>query len=202
MSGALPTARAPAQLSISSWSPTLVSRTFSGKTQRRQRGGHIQRWKLHVVYGTMESSQYLDLWAFLNAQRGQYGTFTITLPTGIWPRGPWTGTPLANGASAAGASSIPIKGLSNSITAIGKNGDFIQFAGHSKVYQLTADINSDGSGNATVPILPNLVTAVADGEGITVSAVPFTCILAGDEQGLDLQPPTQGVIQFDAIEDY
>jgi len=200
MSGALPTTRAPAQIQVTSWSPTFVSTAHSLKTQRRTRGG--QRWKLHCTYGTMERATYLDLWGFLNAQRGQYGTFTITLPTGIWPLGTGWGTPLVNGALAAGASSVVCDGLSAGITGAGKRGDFVKFSGHSKVYQLTADFNSDGGGNGTFSIMPNLVTSVADNESITVSAVPFTVRLAGDEQPLDLQVPSQGVLSFDAIEDY
>lgn len=200
MSGTLPTSRRPASITVTSWSPTLVSRTQSLRSQRRTRGG--QRWKLHLAYGTMEMADYLDLWGFLNAQRGQYSAFTLTLPTGIWPRGTWGGTPLAAGAASAGAASVAIDGLTTGVTGIGKRGDFVKFAGHSKVYQVTADFNSNGSGQATLPIMPNLVAAVADNEALTVSAVPFNVILAGDEMALDLAPPTQGVIAFDCIEDY
>lgn len=200
MSGTLPTSRRPASITVTSWSPTLVSRTQSLRTQRRSRGG--QRWKLHCAYGTMERDDYLDLWGFLNAQRGQYSAFTLTLPSGIFPRGTWGGTPLANGAAAAGASSVAVDGLTISITGIGKRGDFIKFANHSKVYQLTADVNSNGSGQTTLSIMPNLVAAVADNEALTVSAVPFNVVLAADEMALDLSVPLQGTLSFDCIEDY
>ena len=200
MSGALPTSRAPASITVSSWSPTFISTAHSLKTQRRMRGG--QRWKLRCTWGTMERADYLDLAGFLNAQRGQYGTFTITLPTGVWPRGTWGGTPLVVGVHAAGVASIAIDGLTIDITGAGKRGDFVKFSGHSKIYQLTADFNSSHTGTATLAIMPNLVAALADNEAITVSAVPFTVRLAGDEQGLDLQVPLQGVVAIDVIEDY
>jgi hypothetical protein len=61
MSGALPTTRSPAQITVTSWSPTLVSRAQSLKTQRRRRGAAIQRWRLHFEYGVMERTDYLDL---------------------------------------------------------------------------------------------------------------------------------------------
>lgn len=202
MSGALPVTRNPAQITVTSWSPTLISRAQSLKTQRRRRGAAIQRWRLHFQYGTMEKTDYLDLWAFLNAQRGQWDTFTAMLPSGISPRGLLGGTPLVNGALAAGVSSAAIDGLSNNITGWGKRGDFFKFAGHSKVYQLTADADSNGSGQATLAFQPALAAAAADNEAVSFSAVPFTLILASDESDLALQPPTQGTLAFDAIEDF
>jgi hypothetical protein len=114
MSGALPTTRSPAQITVTSWSPTLISRAQSLKTQRRRRGAAIQRWKLHFEYGVMERTDYLDLYAFLNAQRGQWDTWTASLPSGISPRGTWGGTPLVNGAAAAGAATVAIDGLTPS----------------------------------------------------------------------------------------
>jgi hypothetical protein len=202
MSGALPTTRAPAEVQISSWSPTFVSVSQSLKEQARRRGAGVQRWKLSFNYGTMERGDYLDLWAFLNAQRGQFDTFTAVIPAGISPRGALGGTPLAFGAAVAGVSSVAIDGLSNNITGWGKRGDFFKWSGHTKVYQLTADADSNGSGQATLVFMPALAVAVADNEAVTISSVPFTLRLLADENALSLQPPTQGVLQFAAIERY
>lgn len=199
---ALPTLRAPAQTEISSWSPTFVSRAHSMKTQRRQRGAGVQRWKVTCTYGTMEPSTYADLWGFLVALRGQYTPFTITLPSGIWPRGTWGGTPLVNGAVSAGASSIAIDGLTPNITGIGKRGDFLKLQNSTKIYMVPADFDSNGSGQATVPIFPNLLASVADNETVTVSSIPMNVILTSDEQALSLQPPVQGTLSFSAIEEF
>jgi hypothetical protein len=187
---------------VTSWSPTFVSRTQSMKTQRRRRGAGVQRWKLRFQYGTMERTDYLDLAAFLSSQRGQFGSFTAIIPANISPRGTWGGTALAAGAASAGASSVAIDGLTINITGIIKRGDFFKFAGHSKVYQADADIDSNGSGQATVTFFPALLAAVADNEALTSSSVPFTLILDADQMALGLQPPTQGALEFTAIEDY
>jgi hypothetical protein len=202
MSGTLPTSRAPMNVEVASWSPTFISRTHSMKTQRRRRGAGAQRWKLHFQYGVMERTDYLDLHAFLSSQRGQFGSFTAILPASISPLGTWGGTALANGAASAGASSVAIDGLTISITGIIKRGDFFKFSGHSKVYQADNDINSNGSGQATLTFFPPLLAAVADNEPLTSSSVPFTVILDGDEMALGLQPPTQGALEFSAVEDY
>jgi len=102
------------------------------------------------------------------------------------------GTPLANGSVTVPqtGSSIVTDGWSNSITGLLKRGDVVQFAGvyetnpqsHQSVgalkdFVITADVNSDGSGNATLPISPGIVTSgafqnasagVADGAAVTI----------------------------------
>jgi hypothetical protein len=45
---------------------------------------------------------------------------------------------------------------------------------------LTADVTSDGSGLATLPLEPGLVEIPADNEALTVTAVPFTMALIAD----------------------
>ena len=57
-------------------------------------------------------------------------------------------------------------------------GDFIKFAGHDKVYTLTAD-----SGTSLV-IEPPLLNAVADDEVITYNSVPFTVAFTKDTQSM------------------
>lgn len=200
MSGALPTVRYPGRLAISSVSPTLVSRAQSLKGQKRSRGG--QRWLFSYEFDGSDRDIYMDVWAFLNAQRGQYDTFTIAMPTNIVPRGTWGGTPLVNGAHVAGVSSIVTDGHTVSITGAGKRGDFIKFSGHSKVYQLTADFNSDGGGAATLAIVPALMADVADNEAISFSAVPFTVSLTSDTQPLDIAGAAFATLSFEAMEEF
>jgi hypothetical protein len=82
------------------------------------------------------------------------------------------GTPLANAATAQTGSSIITDAWSNSITGVVKRGDVVQFAGVFEVnpqsrasvgvlkdFVVTSDVNSDGSGNATIPISPAIVSS-------------------------------------------
>lgn len=104
-------------------------------------------------------------------------------------KGTATGTPLSNGATQTGAS-IVTDGWTASITGIVKKGDVITFAGvyavnpiskastgSLKQFVVTADANSDGTGNATISISPSITTSgayqnastsVADNSAITV----------------------------------
>ena len=91
------------------------------------------------------------------------------------------GTPLVNGASQSGASLIT-DGWSNSITNVLRAGDIFTIAGvysvnaitkqtlaRLKQFVVTAAVNSDGSGNATLSISPSIV---ASGTAQNVSNVP------------------------------
>ncbi len=169
-----PTTPNPSSLKITGVSPTLTSITHSLKRQARSRGG--QRWLIEANYPPMTRSDFAPLWAFANAQQGQYNTFTYKPPIYKDTSGTATGTLLANGAASAGDSSITCDGLTGTLKA----GDFIKFAGHDKVYTLTAD------GSTTIAIEPPLLSAVADNEAVTYNDVPFTMSFADDNQEMSV----------------
>lgn len=83
------------------------------------------------------------------------------------------GTPLVNGANQTG-SSIATDGWTASVTNVLRKGDILTFAsvnavnpiskvniGRLRQFVVTADVNSNGSGQATVPIYPSIVTSGA-----------------------------------------
>lgn len=85
--------------------------------------------------------------------------------------GPLGGTPLVNGASQTGASLIT-DGWTAAAASRLKKGDVFTIAGVNAVnrvsgdstgalqqFVVTADVSSDGSGNATIPIYPQIVTS-------------------------------------------
>lgn len=184
MSGTFPTSPAPSALSLRTIQPSLVSVSHSLKRQTRSRGG--QRWGFALQYRNRSRAEMAALMAFALAQRGQYGTFTF-IPSVIGtPRAAVSGTPLCKGASSAGRS-IATDGWAISSTVM-QAGDFIKFAGHAKVYMLTADVVSNGSGEATLAIEPALYSAVADNEALTVSDVPFTVAFGADTHEISLAP--------------
>ena len=108
--------------------------------------------------------------------------------------GAYGGTPLANAATAQTGASIITDGWTASVTGLLKAGDVITFAGTYEInpqtyestgrlqqFVVTADVNSDGSGNATIPISPSIndgnLTTV-DGEGNTVSTKGYQNVSA------------------------
>ena len=167
-----PTSPTASSIKITSISPTLTSVTHSLKRQARQRGG--QRWALELDYPPMTRAEFAPLFAFSVAQKGQYQTFTYQPPIYSDTSGTATGTLLVNNASgySVGDSTVATDGLTGTLKA----GDFIKFAGHDKVYMLTAD------GSTTLTIEPPLNDTVADDEAITYADVPFTVAFVNDSQ--------------------
>jgi hypothetical protein len=95
--------------------------------------------------------------------------------------GSLAGTPLVKGGAQTG-SSITTDGWTASSTGVLKKGDIITLAGTNHVnpanqrsdgqlamFVVTADVNADGSGEATIPIFPAITTS---GAGATVSGSP------------------------------
>ena len=169
-----PTSPTASSIKITGISPTLTSVTHSLKRQARSRGG--QRWLIEANYPAMTRSEFAPLWAFVNAQQGQYNTFTYKPPIYKDSSGSATGTLRVNGGDSAGDSNIACDGLTGTLKA----GDFVKFAGHDKVYTLTADATT------SLAIEPPLVSAVADNEIVTYNDVPFTMAFQSDAQELSM----------------
>ncbi len=179
-----PTSPVPTYITITSLTPTFTSITQSLKRQVRTRGG--QRWTISANYPPMTRAVFAPLWAFAQKQKGQYGTFTYIPPIYGNSSGTATGTyRVNNGAGyAVGISTITCDGLTGTLKA----GDFIKFAGHDKIYSITADATT------SVVIEPPLMTAVVDDEIITFNAVPFTVAFIQDTQ--EMKTGVDGFISY------
>lgn len=164
MSGTLPASPAPAQMEIRDYQPTLVSTAHSLRRHARSRGG--QRWLFNLGWPSMSRAQFDALWAFLVAQRGQYETFSFVPPRISRSKGLLGGT--ATVATAAiGSSAVTVSGASPNVTGWAKAGDYLKFSNHDKVYVLTQDVSTNGSGAASVYFWP----------GLQVAAVGATLVL-------------------------
>jgi len=191
MSGTFPSSPAFNSLNISSVQPTFVSRSISGRRQSRQIGG--QYFRMKATFPPMTRAQFAPIYAFVMKQRGRYESFTLIPPVLNAGLGSPAGTPLVNGASQTGRT-IVTDGWNNSIT-IFKAGDYLKFANHDKVYTVTGDASSDGSGDSTISIEPALITAPADDSAITYTSVPFTVALRSGIQEFDTG--TSGLFSFE-----
>lgn len=198
MSGTFPTDAPWAQLTWSITSPSVASKSHSGKRLVRTYG--YSRFAFKGVLGPMESAEWRDIMGFLAAQQGRYGEFTFTPPDFCNARGAISGAPTVNGASQTGRS-IAIKELPASTGSVLLRGDFLKFANHDKVYLVTADVASDASGLATVSIDPALVTSPADDSSVTYDSVSFNVALTTDLSGVDLESPLTGFIELEFEED-
>ena len=144
---------------------------FTGQMQVYQYAG--EWWEAEVSLPPMNNAGAREWIAALISMRGIYGQMYLGDWDGRTPRGTASssaGTPLVNGADQTGNSLI-IDGATATQTGYLKAGDYIQIGSGltQKLHMVTADANTDGSGDITVSIEPALRSSPADNTAITVS---------------------------------
>ena len=178
MSGTFPTSPGFSTLSFENNRPTLVNDALSGRRAVRQIGS--QYFTFTVSMPPMNQNDAMDIFAFLQKQKGSFETFQIKIP--LQNRGAEKSSTAVKvvGSHSAADSTIALDGFAASTTGVLKAGDLIKFAGHTKVYMVQSDIDSDGSGAATVSIEPGIVSTLADNEVVTMNQPDFTVYLVSD----------------------
>jgi len=145
----LPTSPAPASIAIGLISArNELSPAFGGPTQRLNRKG--SRWRAVVTLPVMT---YVDALAWIDL-RAEADTVVLDVPQpGLVIGTP--GTPLVNGAGQLG-SSLAIDGLT--VGYVIRKGQYLSvvISGQRYLYQATAQVTANGSGQATVAIRPML----------------------------------------------
>lgn len=157
------------------------------------------RWKLNINLRILTSQEVGKWIAFLVKLKGLSGSFLA--PMDILrpePTGSNLGTPLINGAQNAGVNSINVDGFPNSSNGLWLEGDFIQIGSYA--YMILADVNSNGSGQATVDIFPNLRANVSDNASIITSSPKSLFRLDSNLQDWTVRKDKLFNLNFTAIE--
>ena len=105
--------------------------------------------------------------------------------------------PSSRGASQTGASLIT-DGWTVSRTGILKAGDWIQLGSGStaRLYKVLKDANSDGSGDSTLDIWPNLRSSPADDAAITIASASGVFRLLTNDLSYQISSATHYGITF------
>jgi hypothetical protein len=181
------------------WSLQSNTQTFTsplnGTMQTLELPG--ARWRASFTFQNLAEADAAKLQAFLVSLRGQAGRFYLYNFARPKPNGVGTGTPRVNGAGQSGGTLLT-DGWTASQTGILKAGDFIGVNGELKM--VTADVNSDGSGNATLSIEPPLRSSPADNSAITVTQPTTTFMLTEATSKWVTRAPIITDITIDAIE--
>lgn len=182
----------------------VVSMSQSPFTFRQQVFRHPgQRWTASISVAPINRDLSEPWVAFLLALNGQSGTFLLGDPLGEFPRGSLSsGTIEVDGAQAAQASSIDMKGFPNSETNILRAGDYIQLgsAGTATLHKVLLDVNSDSDGKASVAIWPYTRRALVDEETVVYQNPKGRFRLAQNQQSWSITPDLRYGISFDAVE--
>ena len=148
----------PTEVVLGRKSNTRVQRSpFTGAVQTTARAG--ERLTLRMVFRNVSGADRAALIAFLMKLNGQEHRFQVEDYSYATYAGVGGGTPRVNGANQTGGSLI-IDGCPLSTTGWLKAGD--QFSVENRLRILTADVDTDGSGNATLVFRPWNTIAPAD----------------------------------------
>jgi hypothetical protein len=137
-----------------------VGRSESPFTFRQQVVKHQgERWEASVDIPPSKSDLAEEWIAFLVSLKGPFGTFLMGDPNMTEARGSASttpGTPVVNGASQTG-DELAIDGLPLSATGYLLPGDYIQLgaAGTATLHKVLTQVDSNGSGEATLDIWPS-----------------------------------------------
>jgi hypothetical protein len=161
------------------------------------------RWRCEMSWKTLnyDDSQALMAWS---AQMAKGGVRTALPNYAYKARGSLAGTPLVNGGSQVG-NTLLTKGWTASAASVLKPGDLFQIT-NGTLHQLvmvtgTANINADGSGDASVPIESSLRFSPTDASALVVSAPPAYFAFAKPSATAAYTPPRFASMSLALIED-
>lgn len=173
---------------------------FTMESQVQEWPGEM--WSLQASLPPMKRAAAEAWLAFLISLRGASGSFLIGDPNAGTPQGIATGTPLVNGANAAGSKTLATKGWTASVTGILKAGDYLQIGTGltQRLFKNLTDADSDGSGHATLDLFPRLRESLADGAAITVINAKGVFRLASNSSQWSTNVARNYGISFKAVE--
>jgi hypothetical protein len=169
----------PRRVSPANFPGPMISEGETGKLQLRAFTNAGRRWRETFSALSTADAATLGFLATIHDYWRSGTIFDISHRMYLTPKGVATGTPLVNGASQTGASLVT-DGWSANVTGILKAGDVIKIAGLNLVYDITADVNSNASGQATLSLSPPIFSgqSPADNAALTVTGVLFRACLS------------------------
>ena len=165
--------------------PTQLSNTMSGKIRRVGMGVTFYSWE--VKYPSLTRLEAGTVKGFLAQALGPQFSFEILLPKLSYSAlsDQTASVPRLSATMAQGATSVTLTncGANKNVLAAG---DHFIFNNHSKVYMCASPCVSNGSGAATLYFSGPSVQSVPLSTNLTITAVPFTAIIAEDAQEFEV----------------
>lgn len=150
-----------------------VASPFTGQSQVIVFPGQWVEVTLTLI--AMRRDEAQDWSGWLTSLKGPAGTFLLGDPLRPTPLGSASvaaGVPLVKGAGQTG-NTLLIDGLPLSATNYFKRGDLFNLGtgADTELYEIQKDVSSDGAGEATLDIWPNLRTSPANNAAVVVTGV-------------------------------
>jgi hypothetical protein len=161
--------------------PTQITNTMSGKLRRIGQGISFYSWE--VKYASLTRLEAGTVKGYLAQALGPQFSFEIVLPKLSYSAlaSQTASVPRTSATAAIGSTSVTLTNCGNTQTVLAA-GDYFKFNNGTKVYQCVAPCTSNSGGTATLYFSGPLVSAVPSSTNLTITAVPFTAIFAGEEQ--------------------
>jgi hypothetical protein len=164
--------------------------TIQSQTQYWAGGDY---WLVNASLPAMSNTN-ADAWvSFLLECRGRLNVFQLSDPSKKKPSGRPAGTPLVSGTNAATATVLNTRGWKPLTNRLLLPRDYIQIG--CRLYNVvSAPVNSDSSGNATINIWPSLREQVTDGTAIiTVNCTGLFRLASNDREYTFRETKTVGL---------
>jgi hypothetical protein len=163
-----------------------------------------QAWEADITLPAMQRADAESWLSFLLKLKGRYGTFLLGDPNGATPRGSAAttpGTPLVAGGAQVGGS-LDIDGLPLSATNYLLAGDYIQLGTglSTRLYKVLNNVSSNGSGQATLDLWPDLRSSPGDNATVVVSNAKGLFRLSNPDQDFTIDDTSTYNITFGAME--
>jgi len=173
--------------------------TFAG--QAHEYAGKM--WQADVTLPPMARADAERWVAWLMSLKGQLGTFYLGDPLASSPLGSGrdSDTVLVDGAVSSG-NTIAIDSAPVSTTDFLKAGDYMQIgSGTSRqLFKVLTDVDTDGTGSATVDVWPNVRTSISDNSAVTLESAQGVFRLASNETSWSVNEASIYGITFGAVE--
>lgn len=159
---------------------TAVSEAKHSFRRRARKLGQPQRWTLDLTSRRLPYPKAMAVIAQLNRLDGQHGAIAIPNPFPVNGRATLVTVSVS---AAKGSDAVVVDvGAVEVVTALAP-GDFVQFPGHAKVYQVA----EWQPVTRTLTCYPQLKAAVASGAAVSLGrAVHFHCHYNSDEVSLEV----------------
>lgn len=158
----------------------LISESQAGIIDLRASQKTGWRWEEEYELVSPRTAAGRSLLAFIRRMKNRVETHDATHPltpgSGLARNGAGTpaGAITVSGAGQTG-NELVTTGWPTGTTGVVAAGDVIEVGG--RVFEVYADADSDGSGDCTIPVTPNIFAAPADGATVTITGVTFSVCL-------------------------
>ena len=154
-------------------------------------------WKATLQFNNLTGDDRATMQAFVTKLNGQQHRFTLH-DHAFTQRGTGGGTLRVNGANQSG-SNLVCDGATASVTNYLREGDYVTFG--NELHMVTADTDSDGSGNVTLSIAPPIRKQPADDLIIDYTSPVNGVFMLASQAAWNTSPGIFSNFTIEAVED-